>query len=145
MDPNRITHGDLYPATSAVGHSFVTTLDLQRIVGDFRDRHDVARAQRSGEAASHVTSVTDYGDVIVVSDFLSLGAANHEVVQRVIDDFRDKVRLLSRRVAAEWIGHRARLIYQKNDASRICARDLGRIHFAILLLTVPGKARINAE
>jgi hypothetical protein len=52
-----------------------------------------------------VASVTDYRYVIVISDFLGLGAANDEVVQCVINDFRNEVRLLPRRVTAERIGH----------------------------------------
>ena len=75
-----------------------------------------------------MASITDSRHVLVVSDFLGLGAADHKVVQRVVNDFRDEVRLLPRRVAAERIGHRARLVYQKDYAGWVSARDLGRIH-----------------
>src|SRR6185295_10899821 len=108
MDPNRIAHGDFNPTTRAVRNSLVTALDLQRIVSDFCDRNNVSRTQWPGKTATHVTSITDYRYVIVVSDFFGLGAANHEVVQCVINDFCDKIRLLPRRVTAERIGHRAR-------------------------------------
>jgi hypothetical protein len=43
--------------------------------------------------------------VIVVSDFFGLGAADHEIVQCVVNDFRDEVRLLPRRVATKRISH----------------------------------------
>src|SRR5215211_2680917 len=107
MNPNRVTHWDLHPSARAIGNSFVTALDLQRIVGDFRNRNHVARAERTGETRSYVTSITYDGYVIVISDFFGFGAANHEIVKRVINGFRDKVALLPGRVAAERIGHRA--------------------------------------
>src|SRR5205085_7772057 len=123
MNPDRVAHGNLHPSARTVRNSFVTAFDWQWIVGDFRNRYEISRGEWAGKTGPHVTSVTNHGDVIVISDFLGFGAANHEVMERVVDRFRDELRLLARGVAAERIGHRTRLIDQKNDTRRVCAGD----------------------
>src|SRR5687767_15672010 len=120
MNPNWITHGNLDPAARTVGDSLVAALYLQWVIGYFGNWNDVARGQQPGEPAPNFASVTKDGDVIVVPHFLCLGAANYQVVQRVIDHFGDKVGLFLSCVTAERVGHRSGLVDQKNDASGVC-------------------------
>jgi hypothetical protein len=72
-------------------------------------------------------AVADDGDVVVVAHLLGLGAADDEVVQRVVDRVGDEVGLAPRALAAERVGHRARLVEQEDDERRVRARDLCRV------------------
>src|SRR6185295_5642736 len=94
------------------------------------DRDDWSSAEFAGKTGADATSITNHRHVIVIPDFFCLGATDYEIVQRVINDFGDKVCLFACRIAAERIAHRAGLIDQKNDAGGVCAGDLGRIHRA---------------
>src|SRR5690242_9426172 len=72
VDPDGITHRNLDPAGGAVRHAAITALDLQRVIGDVGNGHDLARGEGAAESAPHLAAVTDHGDVIVISDLFSL-------------------------------------------------------------------------
>ena len=77
-----------------------------------KSKTDVTARDKSGRATDHSCSncgqqIMNDRDMVVVAHLFGLGAADDEVVQRVIHNFRDEVRLLPSRVATEGIGHRA--------------------------------------
>jgi hypothetical protein len=94
------------------------------VVGHRRDRRHLVARQRAAEAHADLPAVADHRDVVVVAHLLGLGAADDEVVQRVVDDARHEVGLARALLAAERVGHRARLVEHEDDERRVGARDL---------------------
>jgi hypothetical protein len=106
----------VHQPASTIVHFLASLLNPRWHIPDLADWNKLPAGQGTTEGWTHLRSVADYSNVVVVADSLFLRAFDDKVLKQAVDSVRHTIGLRSTRIAcAKRVSHRPRLIYQKKE------------------------------
>ena len=111
-------------STRAVVNFFRALIHAGRGFGDFTQGHQIAASQRSGKGGTNLRTVTNDADIVKITHAFAARTFDDEIVQQSVNGVRYGVAFTFAITPSDGFHHRARLVDQENEATRVGPTDL---------------------
>src|ERR1044071_1278612 len=116
LEPNGKTDRLIDQPPCPVRDFFAALLDTSWRIADLADLYHLPPRQGARKRGRDLRAVTDHADFEIIANAFLFSAFDHEVLKKAVDGVRHTISfLLSALASAEGIGHRSRLIDEKNE------------------------------